>query len=297
MRGNDGAGAITSEEIASQPEIWTRVLEESDLGLELLPDHGERVLAIGCGTSFYIGEAWAHLRTAAGLGRTRAAIPSQLSWVDDDETIVLLSRSGTTGDVEAIGARLRDRHRVVGIVGTPGTPIEAVCDDRILLDFADERSVVQTRFATATLALLRRRDGEDVSHLVADARSALAAELPLAEHDHLVFLGTGWSAAVAHEAALKVLEASGAWTEAYPVREYQHGPIAAADERTLVWAFAPVDDELRRAIAETGASLREGQLDPMAELVLAQRTAIELAHRAGRDPDRPRHLSRSVTSA
>lgn len=289
------AGAVTIAEIASQPEMWERVLSDAHVG-DALPRSGERVLALGCGTSFYIAEAWAHMRNEAGLGRTRAAVPSQLTWVEEDESILLLSRSGTTGDVERVGRELAGAHRVVGIIGTAGTPIEALCEERVLLDFADERSVVQTRFATTTLALLRRSIAQATGHLPEQAREALGMDLPLGGHDHVVFLGSGWSAAIAHEAALKLLEASGAWTEAYPLREYQHGPIAAADERTLVWSMSPVDEELRENVERTGASLREATLDPMAELVLAHRVAIELARRAGRDPDQPAHLSRSVVS-
>jgi len=35
-------------------------------------------------------------------------------------------------------------------------------------------------------------------------------------------------------------------------------------------------------------------LDPLAQLVLAQRLAVAMAERRGLDPDRPRHLARSV---
>ena len=297
MTPSDPVGAATAREISSQPEMWERALSDPDLGLGRLPGRGEPTLVIGCGTSFYIGDAWAHLRTGSGQGRTRAAIPSQLTWVDPDETVVLISRSGTTGDVEQLGRRLQRTHRVGGLIGTPDTPIEAVCDARLLLDFADETSVVQTRFATTGLAVLRRRIEAAGPALVDAARAALEAELPLGEHSHLVFLGTGFSEPLAHEAALKCLEASGAWTEAYAVREYQHGPIAAADARTLVWSLAPVDPELQDAILRTGATLHVSDRDPMAELILAQRVAVELARRAGRAPARPRPLSRSVIFA
>jgi fructoselysine-6-P-deglycase FrlB-like protein len=38
-------------------------------------------------------------------------------------------------------------------------------------------------------------------------------------------------------------------------------------------------------------------LDPLVQLVLAQRLAVALAAHRGLDPDRPRHLSRSVILA
>ena len=155
-------GDATRSEIASQPEMWTRALGDDDLGLDRLPADGESVLVLGCGTSYYIGDAWAQLRTGAGRGRTRAAVPTQLTWVDPDEVILLISRSGTTSDVERVGRRLSGDHRVVGLIGTPDSPVEAVCHASVSLAFADETSVVQTRFATTGLAVLRRRAQLDV---------------------------------------------------------------------------------------------------------------------------------------
>ena len=159
-----------------------------------------------------------------------------------------------------------------------------MCHDRILLDFADEESIVQTRFATTLLAVLRRAIGGDTGHLVDDARRALQSELPLTDQTHLVFLGARFGEGLAHEAALKCLEASGTWAEAYALREYQHGPISAAGPATLVWSLSPVDDDLRDAVARTGATLHVGALDPMAEVVRAQRVAVALARRSGREP-------------
>jgi len=46
--------------------------------------------------------------------------------------------------------------------------------------------------------------------------------------------------------------------------------------------------------ADTGATVVGQGSDPMAELVLIQRTAVELAEACGLDPDRPKHLTRSV---
>jgi glucosamine 6-phosphate synthetase-like amidotransferase/phosphosugar isomerase protein len=52
---------------------------------------------------------------------------------------------------------------------------------------------------------------------------------------------------------------------------------------------------LAEEVARTGATFfTSAELDPMADLVRAQRLAVELARARGIDPDRPRHLSRSV---
>ena len=65
----------------------------------------------------------------------------------------------------------------------------------------------------------------------------------------------------------------------------------------MVWSLGPLDDDLRADIEPTGATVVEPTLDPMASLVLAQRTAVALARARTLDPDRPRHLARSVILA
>lgn len=79
--------------------------------------------------------------------------------------------------------------------------------------------------------------------------------------------------------------------------EYRHGPIAVSAPGRAVWSLAPLDAGLVSQIEATGGYLRQGELDPLAELVLVQRLAVALAEAAGRDPDRPAHLTRSVVLA
>ena len=161
------------------------------------------------------------------------------------------------------------------------------------LPFADETSVVQTRFATSALALLRASLGEDLAPAIADAEAALGAPLPHGARQ-FTFLGAGWTVGLANEAALKLREAALAWAEAYPAMEYRHGPIAVADEHSLVWLLSEPPAGLIEEVAATGARVVEPSGDPLAELVRIQRLAVALAAERGLDPENPRHLSRSV---
>ena len=283
----------TLREIASQPETWRRAIVQAQAGTTL-PAHGEPVLFLGCGTSYYIGSAYAALRNRLDLGRTRAAVPAELDRVDEDETIVLLSRSGTTGDVIAAAAALHGKHRVVGIFGTHDTPVLEHCDDVVWLDYADEVSIVQTRFATTAFTLLRSSLDDDVASLPEAAETALRRPVPEEVPEHVVFLGTDFSLGLAHEAALKCLESSGRWAEAYASREYQHGPISAAGPGTLVWPLTPLPLSIADDVLATGASLVTPLLDPQAELVAVHHLAVAMARAAGRDPDLPPFLSRAV---
>src|SRR5437763_334615 len=161
---------------------------------------------------------------------------------------------------------------------------------------AGEQSVVQTRFATTALALLRAHAGDPLDAAISDGEAAVASALPAdpSQFRQFVFLGQGWTVGLAHEAALKLREAASAWTESYPAMEYRHGPVSAAGPESLVWAIGRVDPGVLAGAAATGAAIVDRGADPMAELVLIQRMAVALAEARGLDPDRPRHLTRSV---
>jgi fructoselysine-6-P-deglycase FrlB-like protein len=102
------------------------------------------------------------------------------------------------------------------------------------------------------------------------------------------------SVGIAHEAALKLREASQSWTESYPAMEFRHGPISVVGPASTVWVFGPPPPGLLEDLAVTNAHVECSGLDPMADLVRAQRLAVALAEARGLNPDEPRHLTRSV---
>ena len=286
-------------ELTSQPDTWRRAAAEAPGAATTLPRSGDRVAVVGCGTSLFVGQAYAGLREPAGEGETDAFAASEAPRGRIYDVVVAISRSGTTTEVSRLLEQSWEGARCVAICGVDDTPVVKAAQERIILGFADEHSVVQTRFATGVLALLRAGLGEDIEPIAMDGERALAADLPLDPEafDHFVFLGRGWTVGLANEAALKLREASGAWAESYPAMEYRHGPISVAGPRSAVWPLGEVDAGLLRDVAETDATIVHhglGPLDPMAELILIQRTAVALAEARGLDPDRPRHLTRSV---
>jgi fructoselysine-6-P-deglycase FrlB-like protein len=287
--------AITSE-IASQPALWRTAADMAPAAAGLLPAPGERAAAIGCGTSHHIAQAYAALREEKNLGTTDAAIASELSPHRSYGRVLAISRSGTTTEVLRTLEGLSGSIVTVAVTAVRDSPVALAADDTIVLNFANEQSVVQTRFATTALALLRAHIGDRLEAAIADGEAALTRPLPVdpSEFRQFVFLGQGWTVGLAHEAALKLREAASAWTEAYPAMEYRHGPISAAGPGTLVWAIGPVDPSVLADAADTGATILSEGSDPMAELVLIQRMAVDLAEAHGLDPDRPKHLTRSV---
>jgi fructoselysine-6-P-deglycase FrlB-like protein len=286
--------AIT-QELASQPDCWERAAKVAQGHLKLLPPPGERVAVIGCGTSYYMAASYAVAREMAGEGQTDVFAASQFLTPRTHDVVVAISRSGTTTEVfEAI--ERQSRTRTLLITAGPGSPIAEVADDEIALGFADERSVVQTRFATSALTLLLTSCRIDTTSAVEDARRALETSLDqdALDAEQFVFLGDGWAKGLADEAALKLREAAGAWTESYFTMEYRHGPITLATPQTTVFALSALDPCLKKDIQGTDACIVEHEIHPMARLVVAQRMAVELASQKGLDPDHPRNLTRSV---
>nr|WSW66238.1 SIS domain-containing protein [Streptomyces sp. NBC_00995] len=286
-------------ETASQPDCWRRAAGLAPHHADALPAPGERIAVVGCGTSFYMAQAYASLREESGQGESDAFAASEFPARRRYDRVVALTRSGTTTEVLALLDRLRGTTPTVAVTADPDTPVMTSADAVVVLDFADERSVVQTRFATTLLTLLRAHLGLHTETVVRDAETALAEPLPegLLDCSQFTFLGRGWTAGLANEAALKMKEASLSWTEAYASMEYRHGPISIATTGTATWTFGAAPEGLREQVLATGARWVESGLDPLAELVRVQRLAIARAAACGLDPDSPRHLTRSVVLA
>ena len=295
MDGESVDESHVSEEIASQPQCWTKALTTGREAARVLPAPGARVAILGCGTSLHIAASVAAAREAAGLGETDAFPASEMP-VRPYDLVVALSRSGTTTEILRSLERLPGSVPTVGITANADAPIADAVDELVVLDYADEQSVVQTRFATSALTMLRAHVGHDMSPVIDEAAALLDQPVDgsLVDRPHYVFLARGWALGVAAEAALKVREAASAWSEVYPALEYRHGPLSAADDGTLVWMLGDPDASLVRDIEVTGAKVETSHRDAQADLVRAQRVAVATARRRGLDPDHPRHLTRSV---
>ena len=296
-----------SDEIASQPGCWSKAIEAATSAASALPRPGERVAAVGCGSSLNVARCYAALREAAGQGESDAYPASEMPATRRYDRLVFISRTGTTTEVlDALRRAPRDMP-TTAVTADPGAPLADEARDVVLLDFADEHSVVSSRFITSSIVLLRAHLtagagaelGTDVRALPDVAAREVARPLPaeLAERAEFTFLGRGWAVAVADEAALKLREASRTWAESYPAMEYRHGPISVSDENTVVWTLGDVPADLLADAGRTGATVITSDAEPLAGLIGAQRLAAMLAERKGIDPDQPRALSRSVILA
>ena len=291
------------QEIATQPMDWRRVAGRAADFAGVLPRPGERVATIGCGTSWFMGQAYAGLRESSGHGLTDAWAASEHRLARGYDRVVVITRSGTTTEVIAVVNHLvATGTPFVALVATAGTPVAQAAQSvgaLILLDDVDEESVVQTRFATSALALLRSGLGEDLAPIAEQAEAVLGETDEtclgeVADAEQVTFLGSGWSIGIANECALKLRESAQFWTESYPAMDYRHGPVSIAAPGRTTWALGTVPDGLADEVRATGAHFENRDLDPMVDLVRVHRLCLIKAAKAGVDPDRPRHLSRSI---
>jgi fructoselysine-6-P-deglycase FrlB-like protein len=285
-----------STELASQPSVWREAQGLADELRHKLPPDGSRLGIVGCGTSLYVAQAVACFRERQGMGETDAYPGSELPSARPWQRVIALSRSGTTTEILDVVRQLHGDIPVLGITATAGSPLAELVTDEIDLPFADERSVVQTRFATTALSLLLGAYGWDVEASASRAEGFLDESLPdwAGSIEQFVFLGRGVAAAIANEAALKFREILRTWSEAYPTMEYRHGPISAIDERSLVWIMDAEELSIDAQIRDTGARVIRGEGDPLAELVRVHRFAEGLTELRSINPDEPPHLTRSV---
>src|SRR5215470_2105359 len=168
-----GPVSHVDEEIASQPACWSRAVALADEPgtVAALPVPGERVAVVGCGTSWFMAMCYAGLREAAGQGETDAFAASEFPAGRHYDRIVAITRSGTTTEI----LQLLDEVSAptTALIGDGASPAVGLADHAVLLSFADEQSVVQTRFATSALTLLRASLGADLTRPLSDALTAV----------------------------------------------------------------------------------------------------------------------------
>jgi CRISPR-associated protein Cas5a/b/c len=282
-------------ELVDQPQCWRRAANLAASFTGVLPRQGERVAVVGCGTSWFMAQAYARLREDLGLGETDAVATSEFPRHRRYDRVLAITRSGTTTEVVDLLTALKGHIPTTVVTADPNTPVVPAADERVVLDFADEKSVVQTRFATTALTLLRTSLGQDVAASIEDAEAVLAGAVPdLVGCEQYTFLGTGWTIGLANEAALKMRETTLSWTESYPAMEYRHGPISISTAGRVVWFFCEPPGGLADEVRATGASVILPTSDPLAELVRLHRVAEAVADAKGLNPDEPRHLTRSI---
>ena len=220
----------------------------------------QRVLIIGCGTSYHAGliaksliERWARVPVEVDVSsefRYRDPI------VGDDTLVIAVTQSGETADTLAGVREARDRGaKVIAVTNVVGSRVTRESDGVIYTHAGPEIGVAATKTFTAQIAaltvlalklaqakgtlsetrvralwdeLLTIPDVVEAELESADSLDACAALFVHATSS--LFLGRGMGVPVAMEGALKLKEISYIHAEAYAAGEMKHGPIALITE-------------------------------------------------------------------
>ena len=312
----------TEQTIFEQFSYWRNAAAP----LAPLPE-SEVTVFVGCGTSYNLALSLAALANAAG--RPAIAVPGgewagrpQVYWPNHGRAhVVALSRSGET--TETIAAARASR-----AAGSPVTGITVEADsalaansDRLVTAGTDPREgIVMTTSASLMLLLGIQLLGHAVSGEAGELAEAMLrqvdAQVParLGKRSHFVFLGGGPLYGVAVEGALKLMEMSQVFTQAFHPLEYRHGPISLVDDRSVVFVLYGADQRdvearLARELQGKGALVvgfgGEGDVslampaDPalagLVYLPALQLIGERVAQSRKLDTAAPRHLTKVVT--
>lgn len=142
----------------------------------------------------------------------------------------------------------------------------------------------------------------------------------LGDAREVFLLGQGLQNVTARESALKLKEVAGIRAEGFFMGEMKHGPLSLIEERSPVIAFYGDNDFIAartavselasrgarvytigpRPMAESAFHIRTDDIGlglPIAQIAPIQLMSYELARSRGLNPDRPRNLAKSVTTA
>ncbi len=215
----------------------------------------ERILILGCGTSWHAG------LIAATLLEEKARIPCQVEIasefryknpiVSDNTLVIALSQSGETLDTIAAVREVKQKgSKVLAICNVRNSTLTRESDATIFLRAGPEISVCSTKAFTSQITVLsllaillgrqRHLSKEEGQKLLGDLRtlpSLIEEVLTLgpkiqecaqkyAQYPTFFFLGRHYMFPTSLEAALKLKEISYLNACAYPAGEMKHGPIA-----------------------------------------------------------------------
>lgn len=173
-------------------------------------------------------------------------------------TLLVLSRSGSTSEAVRAAKQCKEKYgcKVLSICAKEGSPMEEVADWSLLIPWAFDEAVCQTRTVTnlyaAALGLIYIAAGDDQGLARLEALGGFASTFCSAQENSLAYLAKGWGRAVvladggyaglAEEGALAFKEICRRDSNHYHVLDVRHGPMVQIGPDTLVVAWISSGD-------------------------------------------------------
>lgn len=234
------------------------------LDIKPIIDKLERVVFVGCGTSWHAGLQAALLFERTTSIPASALIASELRYNEihypKTTLFIAISQSGETMDtISAIKDLRKKGHSVLALTNVPFSSLEKASTLTLHLHAGPEISVCSTKAFTSQLTLaslvslkIAEMKGIKIDQALLDeflnlptlAQNILSQKEQIrkiaenvAHYNEFFFLGRQDMYVTALESALKLKEISYAQAQAYPAGEMKHGPIALISENLLTIAL------------------------------------------------------------
>jgi glucosamine--fructose-6-phosphate aminotransferase (isomerizing) len=336
-----------------------RMVNDSGLaklgGLEMEPKDFlslSSVTLLGCGTSFHASSVGALAIERLARIPARAEIASEFRHrnpvIDSNALFFAVSQSGETADTLGAIREIKIKGgTTMGIVNVVGSSIARLCGRGVYIHSGPEMAVASTKafsnmISAMYLFTLQAARVRTISAAKGQAFCQEFQSMPdkienylqnpgindeivnvLTQAKIVFFLGRGFSAPVAAEGALKLMEVAYIPCVAYPSGEMKHGPIALLEKGTPVIVIAPDDHLKHKTISSMhecrarGANIilihTEGDpiadegdysigvpscsemFSPLLTVLPLQLLSYKVGLALDRDIDRPRNLAKSVT--
>ena len=262
-------GERFESEIRAQPGVWHRLAQSDGAARLARAIAGRDVLLIGSGSSLFAAQLGAFaLRRQGVRAHALAATEAPLDTATyRDGVVVACSQSGESDDLLHALDALRPRSLVAltnGADSTLGERATTVID----VGAGTELAVPASKSVGATVAMLlwtaqlfeRERDDDGCARALDAAARHVASWLDgpgvetvreaarrIARQRSVIVLGSGYGLSIAHEAALKLKEASYVHAEGFAAGEFVHGSAAILDPSC---AIVGIVDDLSRHVIE-----------------------------------------------
>ena len=279
------------KEIYEQPQAITdtfrgRLLADENLiKMSSIDDHlekflnAERIIIVGCGTSWHAGLVAEYLFEELGRIPVEVEYASEFRYrnpiIKENDIVIAVSQSGETADtLAAIKLAKQKGAFIFGVCNVVGSSIARESDSGSYTHAGPEIGVASTKAFTTqitVLSLIAMKLGlakgtisrtdyrsylEHMTLIPGKVESLLKLNDEIEsiasvykDSSNCLFLGRGFNFPVALEGALKLKEISYIHAEGYPAAEMKHGPIALIDENMPIVVVATKDGHYEKVVS------------------------------------------------
>lgn len=313
------------KEIYEEPKVIIDTVEEVKKGIKDLVSfisNFEKIYIVGSGTSYH-ASLYFELLFPNSIAIQASEFTKRKITQQDRILVVAISQSGESKDV--INALLYAKKlgaKILAITNTLGSTLHRLADKAIVTKAGEEKAIAATKSYIAQLVSIaylysvyanKNLEAEilDLPNKIYEIFSMEGIYKKYGEmlNEKIIILGSGVLYPTALEASLKLKETANVVSEAYPSREFLHGPMQILDKNTDVIILGNSEDEMqvvKRVTDYESKIIRVCEdceikipvtneiLKPILYIIPIQFMAFYKALKKGLNPDKPEKLVKVV---